>query len=608
MASVRFIDIGNSESAYYAPGTVSSGRDLIHIAGQQGITKNNTCPADYESQIHLALLNIHRIIIAAGASVSDILKLTIYIVDYDPNRRLHTKLFQRFYNGHRPAMTLVPVAQLAVPEWLVEIDAVVTKPSPLALKQLSPASAESVDVIVIGAGLAGLAAARDVVNAGYSVLLFEARDRVGGRTWSQPPPDGKGVIDLGAAWINDTNQSRMAALARSTGAELMVQNTNGNAILQDVDGSIKTFKYGDLPPFPKDIRDDLARIRDTVHQDSVTLSVTSHEDARSAELDSMTFLAYLKNLGAGKAAINTAAVWSRAMLGQEPSRISALFFLHYCAAGGGLYTMRSDAKDGGQYLRVRQGTQHFSKKMAAGLPSGILHLESPVASIQREGPQSILVTTSNNNRTYRTKKVISAVPPGTVKKIAFHPPLPPGKRLLLDSYKYGYYQKVMVLFKSAFWVKLGSCGLVQSFIGPISIIRDSCIPADGKFVLTLFLSGDTGEAWSQLPTVEEKKEALLSQLGAIFQDRELVDGEYVDMIGHQWNDEAWSGYGCPSSSTAPGVLSGVGSWLKASVGDVHFVGTETSDVWRGYMEGAVRSGERGAVEVLAALRGPGPKL
>ncbi|EXJ70365.1 monoamine oxidase [Cladophialophora psammophila CBS 110553] len=581
VSPVKFIDIGNSESAYYAPGTISGGRDLIHIAGQPGTTKNNICPADYESQIHLALLNIHRIIVAAGASVSDILKLTIYIVNYDPNRRLHTKLLQRFYNGHRPAMALVPVAQLAVPEWLVEIDAVLAKPSPLALNQLSPTSAESVDVIVIGAGLAGLTAARDVVNAGHSVLLLEARDRVGGRTWSQPLPDGMSVIDLGAAWINDTNQSRMAALARSTGAELI---------------------------FPKHIRDDLARIRDTVHRDSATLSVTSHEDARSAELDSMTFLAYLKKLGAGEAATNTAAVWSRAMLGQEPSRISALFFLHYCAAGGGLYTMRSDAKDGGQYLRVRQGTQHFSKKMAAGLPCGTLHLESPVASIQQEGPQSILVTTSNNNRVYRAKKVISAVPPGIVKKIAFHPPLPPGKRLLLDSYKYGYYQKVMVLFKSAFWVKLGSCGLVQSFIGPVSIIRDSCIPADGKFVLTLFLSGDAGEGWSQLATVEEKKEALLSQLGAIFQDRELVDREYVDMIGHQWNDEAWSGYGCPSSSTAPGVLSEVGSWLKASVGDVHFVGTETSDVWRGYMEGAVRSGERGAVEVLAGLRGPVPKL
>lgn len=103
------------------------------------------------------------------------------------------------------------------------------------------------DVIVIGAGLAGLAAAHRIINSGLSCIILEARDRVGGRTWSQPLPSGEGTVDLGAAWINDTNQSRMIGLARQFGAELIEQNTKGDCVLQEKDGSLLHFPYGELP-------------------------------------------------------------------------------------------------------------------------------------------------------------------------------------------------------------------------------------------------------------------------------------------------------------------------------------------------------------------------
>lgn len=102
-----------------------------------------------------------------------------------------------------------------------------------------------VDVVIIGAGLAGLTAAKCIVDAGYSCRVLEARDRVGGRTWSQKQPSG-GMIDVGAAWINDTNQSCMIELARRFNLELIVQNTAGDVILQHND-SLKRFPYGDTP-------------------------------------------------------------------------------------------------------------------------------------------------------------------------------------------------------------------------------------------------------------------------------------------------------------------------------------------------------------------------
>jgi monoamine oxidase len=104
-----------------------------------------------------------------------------------------------------------------------------------------------VDVLVIGAGLAGLSAAEKVVQAGYSCVVLEARDRVGGRSWSQEMPSGEVVVDLGAAWINDTNQGRMYALAQRFGAELIEQNTTGKCVLLKEDGERVEFEYGELP-------------------------------------------------------------------------------------------------------------------------------------------------------------------------------------------------------------------------------------------------------------------------------------------------------------------------------------------------------------------------
>jgi monoamine oxidase len=243
---VKPIDLHNTSTAYYAPATEARDGRCIHISGQPGSTVDGTVPPDYVSQIHLALLNLRRVLVATGATVEHIAKLAIYIVNYNASDLKHTRHIQRFLGRHRPAITLVPVSQLAVPSWLFEIDAVLfVPPSPVQL-MLSPAD-EAVDVVIIGAGLAGLTAAHEVLRRGYSCVVFEARDRVGGKTWSKPLKDDRGTVDLGAAWINDTNQEKMYALAKRYGAELIEQNTQGNCVIQDSDGKCSSFLYGDLP-------------------------------------------------------------------------------------------------------------------------------------------------------------------------------------------------------------------------------------------------------------------------------------------------------------------------------------------------------------------------
>ena len=244
--TVETVDLSNTAGLYYGPATVSSGK-VLHIAGQAGTTKDGQVPDDYESQIHLCLLNLRKLIVAAGATVKDIAKLNVYIVDYDASNRKHTRHIQRFLGGHRPSMTLVPVSKLAMPSWLIEIDAIVAVPEKPSGPPALPTATEDYDVVIIGAGLAGLSAAHEVLRAGLSCVVLEARDRVGGKTWSRPLEDGHGVIELGAAWINDTSQSKVYQLAKRYGAEVIEQNTQGDCVLQDLDGNCSSFAYGELP-------------------------------------------------------------------------------------------------------------------------------------------------------------------------------------------------------------------------------------------------------------------------------------------------------------------------------------------------------------------------
>lgn len=293
------------------------------------------------------------------------------------------------------------------------------------------------------------------------------------------------------------------------------------------------------------------------------------------------------------------------MLGQEPEDISALFFLQYCKSGGGLLQMRSDREHGGQFLRIRQGTQHLSNGLAALLPAGTVHLSSPVTSVEQLSTHRMLVTGPNS--AIAARKVISAVPSPVLRKLTFVPALPPSKALLAESYHYGYYQKVLMSFRAPFWVSKGFCGLVQSFNGPISIIRDTSVPIDNKHVLTCFMAGSPAQKWSQLPPAERQK-TLLAQIGAVFGDSSSANDLFIELLESSWGGDAFSGYGGPSPSLPPGVLSSAVDSIRDPVGDIHFVGTETAEEWRGYMDGAIRSGERGASEVVYDLQHPKARI
>lgn len=463
-------------------------------------------------------------------------------------------------------------------------------------------SPEIFDVIVVGAGLSGLTAANLLAQSGLSVLVLEARNRVGGKTWSKPLKKAKGSVDVGAAWINDSNQSEMFALARRFELELITQNTTGNIAMQDGDGRIEQFIYGGLPPFSEEEQADFVRIRDLTESTCQAVDVFHPNDPT---LDNISFERWLTENEAGPKSIAMATIWTRAMLGVEPSDVSALYFLNYCKSGGGLMQMRSDSEHGGQYLRIREGTQAFSKGLAASLPVNTVWLSTPVVSIT-ETESAITVTSKSGVRRhdFRARKVILSLPTTMYKTISFSPPLSPSKRLLSDSTRYGYYTKAILIFSQPFWRDAGFCGLGQSLTGPANVIRDTSVDTDSHFDLTCFLVGGDGRAWSALPE-PDKTPALLKQVADLFVngDVEAVTKLFLERVENEWIFEEYAGWGCPCPSMPPGLLGTVGDALREMHGGVHFVGTETAGEWKGYMEGAVRSGIRGAKAVLEELKG-----
>ena len=244
---------------------------------------------------------------------------------------------------------------------------------------------------------------------------------------------------------------------------------------------------------------------------------------------------------------------------------------------------------------IIEGVQEFSKRIAGELNEGSILLNSPVREIrQTEG--KVFVDSARGS--FWCKQVIVSVPTPLYKEIKFDPPLPAAKIRLSESTKLGCYGKSTCVYRSPWWRQAGFCGLLQSSTGPAGVMRDTSIEVSNHYSLTCFMVGEPARQWGQL-SKQERDKAVLAQIEMGFGKYTTVE-QPIEIIEQQWIKEQWS-QGCPCPVMPPGVMTEVGHALRSSAGRVHFVGTETAFEWKGYMDGAVRSGERGAEEVLQKL-------
>jgi monoamine oxidase len=336
--------------------------------------------------------------------------------------------------------------------------------------------------------------------------------------------------------------------------------------------------------------------------EAASLDPQTYLQPRRDELDSITFEQWCHNAGAGYQALLTARVWCRGTTGQDPGDVSALAYLEVCRGALGLVNLRYDGKEGAQYLRLQEGTQSISIGMSKLLPNNVIRLKTPVSTITSHTSKSYTVTTTLGEA-FKARRVIVSVPGPAYKTISFNPPLPSAKQAYTRTARYGCFVKFVCLFETPFWRRQGACGLAQSFRGPINHCRDTSVDQTGNYALTCFLCAGPGLRWLAL-SKKDRSESVLTQLSSLFGVcYDAVKSEYLGSITSEWTEDQWAGQGCPFAITPPGVIgtSAMDDVSNQRSGGMYFIGTELTNEWRGYMEGALRSGRRGAAQTLADL-------
>jgi monoamine oxidase len=453
-----------------------------------------------------------------------------------------------------------------------------------------------VDVVVVGGGLAGLSAARAVVKAGKSAVVLEARGRVGGRTLNHvlgPAYPGK-TVEIGGEFVGPT-QDRILALADAVGVPRFPTYATGENVYI-ADGQATRYS-GDIPPDAQALPD-LALLVTRLDQMAAQVPVDKPWTAASAtDWDRQTAETWVRaNSVNADRTVQLVNLFFDSAYGGRASDVSFLYVLAQIAGFGdennpGTLERGISTAGGAQESRLVGGSQLISIKTAQQLGRRVV-LSAPVRRIDQHGST---VTVVSDRGSWKARRAIVATPPQHAAEIGWNPLLPAAHDAVRRRMPLGTLMKCHAVYDEPFWRKEGLSGMALKIDGVVPEMFDNTPPEGTPGILMGFHGGHEWRTYNGRPA--ERRQAVLATFAEAFGSQALKPRDYFEQ---DWTAERWS-RGGPVSEVTPGTVTDFLPVLAQPFGNVHWAGTETADYWNGYMDGAVRSGERAAKEVLAEL-------
>jgi monoamine oxidase len=447
-------------------------------------------------------------------------------------------------------------------------------------------------VIVVGAGLAGLTAAVFLRDAGWEVIVLEARPRVGGRVHTlyggdEGVPLAHGLrADVGGESIDDTHVALRSLVTRfGLGTEPRPGSTIDRVMAGRFHYLGATYTFGELTALRGGaVLTDYLRVHQELErmaeQHQIDPDHPGHADA-AAELDGLAVSAWLDTLGLLPEARFIAEQANTSLYNSQLTDLSMLFVLQQIAVSAGTLDSQSET------MRIAGGNVSLPRAIATELGPALV-VDAPVTAIRGDGD---VVGVTARDHEYFGAHVVLAAPPPPLRNVQFDPPLPEPLAAAVAGLDLGGATKVVHQFEAPFWRDSGQSGFSMSEL-TYRISWDAADSYDAPAgLLTTFTTADNGRELAALAP-EARVDRVREQLAQVFPEgRDDFAGAAVTMA---WSAEPFTGGGY--AVYKPNQLGAFWEPLRAGTERIHFAGEHTESL-AGYMESAVRSGKRAAAHI-----------
>ncbi|WP_244632842.1 NAD(P)/FAD-dependent oxidoreductase [Aeromicrobium sp. CFBP 8757] len=442
-----------------------------------------------------------------------------------------------------------------------------------------------VDVVVIGAGATGLSAAHTLQKAGRSVVVLEARDRVGGRLWTD---EVDGVdLELGGQWVSP-DQEELLRTIDELGLETFSRYREGESVYIGITGERRTFE-GEQVPVSPEVEKEMTRLTELLDSLAEQMDPARPWEAPYAdELDRQTFAAWLEaGSDEPEARDNIAMFIAQAMLTKPAHNFSALQAVHM-AASAGSFTHLVDS----EFI--------LDKRVVGGLQSVPLALAERLGDAVRPGHDVERVRWSDDgvevvagDVVVSGRHLVLAVPPTVVSRIRFDPPLPTEQREAHQHQSFGQVIKLHITYPTPFWRDAGLSGTVFSPYELVHEAYDNTNHGDTRGTLVGFVSDERADGVLRL-SPEERRGAILASLAAYYGDQALEPSSYFES---DWTSEEL-GQGAYASSFDLGGLTRFGARLREQVGPIQIGSSDVAGLGFQHVDGALRVGAEMAHHII----------